>query len=338
MTDATTSLSFLHTLCAPPVNKLKMLGVKPQVEIIRFPLEVMDPTRLTKVYRKTHHRMSPQFDWTIACTHIGIYPYPIAQKEAQPITLDNMAKAFRLDEVGSGGGDSERMWFFYTASLEYEFSLALVPIVTDGSGCPLKESSSKRRFLLYNFNKYQTLLFEEDIGDAAALIRLIVRFAGSVKGAEDCPIEIHDTTRFYTAGGKDRYDFDKLSFRLTGYTWYGGILPGLVPAKKMDKLAHESPYRCERDYKVLSIPLSLDEKRSALLNVPTCESQRLWNYGDLSYFNSFRYWTDECMKVEAVCSSPLSEWWILPAEAVRAFCATSPITVTRKTRKMRRGL
>ena len=256
---------------------------------------------------------------------IGIYPYPIAQPltEARPLTLDNGHQAFLLEEAGGSRGN--RMQCFFTASLEYWFALALVSAVTDSSG---------RRFLLYSYNKYTTMLFEEDIGDAAALIRLIVRFAGSVKGAENCPIEIHDTTYFYSAGKKGGYEFNRLSFMFTGYTWYGGILPGLVPARKMDKLAHESHYRCERDYKVLSIPLDPDEntKRAALLNVPPRESHRLWNSGDLSYFNSSRYETDARTRLLGTACSPLSEWWILPAEAVRAFCAIK----TRKTRKMRR--
>ena len=180
------------------------------------------------------------------------------------------------------------------------------------------------------------MLFEEDIDDAAALIRLIVRFAGSVKGAENCPIEIHDTTYFYSAGKKDGREFNRLSFMMTGYTWYGGILPGLVPARK-SKRVYEPPYCCERDYTVYSIPLDPDEntKRAALLNVPPRESRRLWNYGDLSYFNSSRYRTDVRMRLLGTACSPLSEWWILPAEAVRTFCAVVP-SRTRKTRKMRR--
>ena len=278
--------------------------------------------------------MVPQFVWDIVCMDVGVYPYPVAQKEAdaRPLTMDNGHQAFLLEEASGSKGC--RMQCFYTATLEYCFALALVPIVTDVSGSICGGSSSRQRFLLYNFNKYQTLLFEEDIGDAAALVRLIVRFAGSIKGAEDCSIEIHDTTRFYPVGCKDWSDFNRLSFQLTGYTWFGGILPGLVPARKMDKLAHESHYRCERDYKVLSIPLDPDEntKRAALLNVPPRESHRLWNYGDLSYFNSSRYRTDVRMRLLGTACSPLSEWWILPAEAVRAFCAIK----TRKTRKMRR--
>ena len=97
------------------------------------------------------------------------------------------------------------------------------------------------------------------------------------------------------------------------------------------------PYCCERDYTVYSIPLDPDEntKRAALLNVPPRESHRLWNYGDLSYFNSSRYRTDVRMRLLGTACSPLSEWWILPAEAVRTFCAVVP-SRTRKTRKMRR--
>ena len=282
--------------------------------------------------------MLPQREWDMVCMDIGIYPYPIAQPltEARPLTLDNGHQAFLLEEAGGNRGN--RMQCFYTASLEYWFALALVSAVTDVSGQSVGGENGGRRFLLYSYNKYTTMLFEEDIDDAAALIRLIVRFAGSVKGAENCPIEIHDTTYFYSAGKKGGYEFNRLSFMFTGYTWYGGILPGLVPARKMDKLAHESHYRCEQDYKVLSIPLDPDEntKRAALLNVPPRESHRLWNYGDLSYFNSSRYRTDVRMRLLGTACSPLSEWWILPAEAVRAFCAIRT-RKTRKTQKIRKG-
>ena len=263
--------------------------------------------------------MVPQFVWDVVCMHIGIYPYPVAQPlaNARSLTMDNGHQAFLLEEAGGCGGN--RMSCFYTASLKYCFALALVPIVTDSSGCHLKESSSRQRFLLYTGNQYQTLLFEEDMSDAAALIRLIVRFAGSVKGAGDCPIEIHDTTRFYFAGSTDWCDFNRLSFRLTGYTWFGGILPGLVPAKKIKPMG--DPTLFERDYKVLSIPtISNPNWIATKSTVPTHESHRLWNYGDLSYFNSSRYGTDVYKYVGTGYPS-MDEWWLLPAEAVRAFCA-----------------
>ena len=215
---------------------------------------------------------------------IGVYPYPIAQADARPLTMDNGHQAFLLEEAS--GSKGYRMQCFYTASLEYCFALALVsnPAVTDSSG---------QRFLLYSYNTYTTMLFEEDIDDAAALIRLIVRFAGSVKGAEDCPIEIHDTTELITAGNDGRYNFSVLSFLLTGYTWYGGILPGLVPAQKI-KPTNEPTY-CERDYKVQSNSLGPDEtllttKRDAVLAMPNRQELcRQWNSGERSYFGVGAY-------------------------------------------------
>ena len=284
----------------------------------------MDATR-TKGYLRTHHRMIPQREWDMVCMDIGIYPYPVAQKEAdaRSLTMDNGHQAFLLEEAGGSKGC--RMQCFYTASLEYWFALALV---TDNSGC--------RRFLLYNYNKYTTMLFEEDIDDAAALIRLIVRFAGSVKGAEDCPIEIHDTTDLITAENDGRYNFSVLSFMLTGYTWYGGILPGLVPARK-SKPANDPTY-FERDYKVQSISLDSDEtllatKRKTVLAMSNrLELCRQWNKGERSYFGSSSYWDNVRKNIGTGCQ-PLSEWWILPAKAVRAFCAVA--AMTRRTRKKR---
>lgn len=282
-------------------------------------------TPKTKIHTFSHLRMIPQREWDLVCMHIGIYPYPIIQKEteAQPLTMDNGHQAFLLEEAG--GSKCNRMQCFYTASLEYCFTLALV---SDPSGGP--SEANGKRFLLYNRDQYQTLLFEEDIGDAAALIRLIVRYAGSIKGAEDCPIEIHDTTRFITTK-KVRYDFNVFSFMKTGYTWYGGILPGLVPAKKI--IPTNEPINNERDYRVHSIPINPNPNWIATKRpVQTQESHRLWNYGDMSYFNSHHYGTD-VFKYVGTGYPSMTEWWILPAAAVRAFCAG---TQSRRTRKMRR--
>lgn len=293
----------------------------------------MDTTKLTKVYRETRHRMLPRWEWTFACGHIGIYPYPIPQKEGHPITLDNGTTAYRLDEVGGG----QRMWCFYTEPVEYCFALALVPDMSDGDLGDLSGHIRGRRFLLYNCNLYQTLLFGEDIADAAALVRAMVRFAGRIKGAEDCPIEIHDTTRFFPTGRRSWIPYDVLSFMTTGATWYGGLLPGLLPARK-SRLSYEPPYLCERDHRMYSIIDNVEgfnAKRAAIVAGPMEELHRKWNSKDHSYFfyNGGGYHGD-VNKYVGPGIQPLTEWWILPAAAVRAFCAV-PVQ-NRRTRKMRR--
>ena len=301
----------------------------------------MDTTRLTKVYRKTRHRMLPRWEWTIACGHIGIYPYPIPKKEGHPITLDNGMTAYRLDEDGGSDSGGERMWCFYTEPVEYCFALALVPHVSDslsGHVSDLSGHISGRRFLLYNCNLYQTLLFGEDIADAAALVRTMVRFAGIIKGAENCPIEIHDTTRFFPTGSRSWISYDVLSFMTTGATWYGGLLPGLLPARK-SRLSNEPPFYCERDHRVYSILDDVDgfnAKRAAIIAGPMEELHRKWNSNNHSYFSYHGGgYHNDVSKYVGTGFQPLTEWWVLPAAAVRAFCAVP--ARSRRTRKMRRG-
>jgi len=181
---------------------------------------------------------------------------------------------------------------------------------------------------------YQTLLFEEDIGDAAALVRTMVRFAGRIKGAEDCPIEIHDTTRFYPTGQKNSFNHTVLSLMTTGATWYGGLLPGLMPARKS---RHEPPFYCERDYRADST-IDVDEvarfnaMRDAIVAGPMEELRTKWSCGERRVFYEGGGYGDCVSKFVGPGIQPLTEWWILPAAAVRAFCAKA-----RRTRKMRRA-